>query len=394
MISVPIHPGIQASTEEMVGLRRQIHANPELGYEEFQTSDLVAERLARWGYAVHRGLGGTGVVGSLTLGDGGKRLGLRADMDALPMTETTGLSWASRQPGRMHACGHDGHTATLLAAAQLLAVTKGFNGTLNLIFQPAEEGLMGAKKMVEDGLFERFPCDAVYAFHNEPGFPAGQFGFLPGVIYSSSDTAVVTIEGKGGHGAMPHTTVDPIMVAAHLILALQTLVSREVDPNDMAVVTVGAMNAGKAPNVIPTTAELKLSVRARRPEVRAFLRDRIIAMAQGQAAVHGASATVDYQWKMPPCVNDEAATAFARQVAIESMGEKALIPDMAPLQASDDFAFMLNAVPGSYFIVGNGDGKPGSGPGCMVHNTGYDFNDEILPGTASYWVTLAQAYLR
>ncbi|SEB13778.1 M20 aminoacylase family protein [Variovorax sp. YR216] len=394
MISVPIHPGIRASTEEMVGLRRQIHANPELGYEEFQTSELVAERLARWGYTVHRGIGGTGVVGTLKVGDGARRLGLRADMDALPMTETTGLAWASRKPGAMHACGHDGHTATLLAAAQLLAVTKGFNGTLNLIFQPAEEGLMGAKRMVEEGLFERFPCDAVYAYHNEPGFPAGQFGFLPGVIYSSSDTAVITIEGKGGHGAMPHTTVDPIMVAAHLILALQTLVSREVDPNDMAVVTVGAMSAGKAPNVIPTSAELKLSIRARKPEVRAFLRDRIIAMAQGQAAVHGASATVDYQWKMPPCVNDEAATAFAQQVARASMGEKALIPDMAPLQASDDFAFMLNAVPGSYFIVGNGDGKPGSGPGCMVHNTGYDFNDEILPSTASYWVALAQAYLR
>ncbi|MBS0341015.1 MAG: amidohydrolase [Proteobacteria bacterium] len=394
MISVPIHPGIRASTEEMVGLRRQIHANPELGYEEFQTSDLVAERLARWGYEVHRGIGGTGLVGTLKVGDGHKRLGLRADMDALPMTETTGLPWASRKTGAMHACGHDGHTATLLAAAQLLSVTKGFNGTLNLIFQPAEEGLMGAKRMVEEGLFERFPCDAVYAYHNEPGFAAGQFGFLPGVIYSSSDTAVITIEGKGGHGAMPHTTVDPIMVAAHLILALQTLVSREVDPNDMAVVTVGAMSAGKAPNVIPTSAELKLSIRARKPEVRAFLRDRIIAMAQGQAAVHGATATVDYQWKMPPCVNDEAATEFALQVAREAMGEKALIPGMAPLQASDDFAFMLNAVPGSYFIVGNGDGKPGSGPGCMVHNTGYDFNDEILPSTASYWVALVQAYLR
>ena len=184
MISVPILPGIAASTEEMVGLRRQIHANPELGYEEFDTSDLVAERLARWGYEVHRGLGGTGVVGTLEVGSGGKRLGLRADMDALPMTETTGLPYASRHPGRMHACGHDGHTATLLAAAQLLAVTRGFNGTLNLIFQPAEEGLAGAKRMVEDGLFERFPCDAVYAYHNEPGFAAGQFGFLPGVIYS------------------------------------------------------------------------------------------------------------------------------------------------------------------------------------------------------------------
>ncbi|WP_295539650.1 M20 aminoacylase family protein [uncultured Pseudacidovorax sp.] len=394
MIDVPIHPGIAAHLDDMVGLRRQIHAHPELGYEEEQTSALVAERLARWGYTVHRGLGGTGVVGTLTVGAGGKRLGLRADMDALPMTETTGLPWASRQPGRMHACGHDGHTATLLAAAQVLAASRAFSGTLNLIFQPAEEGLMGAKRMVEEGLFERFPCDAVYAYHNEPGFPAGRFGFLPGPIYSSSDTAVITIEGKGGHGAMPHTTVDPVVVAAHLILALQTLVSREVDPNDMAVVTVGSVHAGQAPNVIPNTAELKLTIRARRPEVRALLRDRITAMAQAQAAVHGATAKVDYQWKMPPCVNDAGATAFAHEVALRTMGERALIPDMAPLQASDDFAFMLNEVPGCYFIVGNGDGTPGNGPGCMVHNTGYDFNDEILPSTASFWVSLAQAYLR
>ncbi len=394
MIDVPIHPGIAAHLDDMVGLRRQIHAHPELGYEEEQTSALVAERLARWGYTVHRGLGGTGVVGTLTVGAGGKRLGLRADMDALPMTETTGLPWASRQPGRMHACGHDGHTATLLAAAQVLAASRAFSGTLNLIFQPAEEGLMGAKRMVEEGLFARFPCDAVYAYHNEPGFPAGRFGFLPGPIYSSSDTAVITIEGKGGHGAMPHTTVDPVVVAAHLILALQTLVSREVDPNDMAVVTVGSVHAGQAPNVIPNTAELKLTIRARRPEVRALLRDRITAMAQAQAAVHGATAKVDYQWKMPPCVNDAGATAFAQEVALRTMGERALIPNMAPLQASDDFAFMLNEVPGSYFIVGNGDGTPGNGPGCMVHNTGYDFNDEILPGTASFWVSLAQAYLR
>jgi hippurate hydrolase len=192
---------------------------------------------------------------------------------------------------------------------------------------------------------------------------------------------------------MPHTTIDPILVAAHVILALQTLVSREVDPNDMAVVTVGAMVAGDAPNVIPSSAELKLSIRARRPEVRAFLRDRITAMAPAQAAVHGASATVRYQWKSPPCINDPRVTAFARSVALDSMGEQALIQDMAPLQASDDFAFMLERIPGCYFIVGNGDGKPGSGPGCMVHNTGYDFNDEILPSTASFWVTLVQAYL-
>ena len=392
-IPAPVLQGITEKAGEMVALRRQIHANPELGYEEFATSDLVAERLTRWGYQVHRGLGGTGVVGTLTCGTGTRRMGIRADMDALPMTETTGLAWASRNPGRMHACGHDGHTATLLAAAQLLAVTRGFNGTLNLIFQPAEEGLQGGRKMVDEGLFDKFPCDAIFAFHNEPGFPAGRFGFLPGVIYSSSDTVVITLRGKGGHGAMPHTTVDPIVVAAHLILALQTLVSREIDPNDMAVVTVGSLHAGQAPNVIPGTAELKLSVRARRPEVRAFLRDRITAMAIAQASVHGAVAEVDYQWKSPPCINNADVTEYALKVAREEMGEAALIPDMAPLQASDDFAFMLNAVPGCYFIVGNGDGKPGTGPGCMVHNTGYDFNDAILPTTASFWVTLVRRYL-
>ena len=296
-IPAPVLPGIAEHLADMVTLRRQIHANPELGYQEFLTSDLVAQRLTNWGYQVDRGLGGTGVVGTLRVGSGAKRIGLRADMDALPMTETTGLPWASQHPGRMHACGHDGHTATLLAAAQLLAVTRGFSGTLNLIFQPAEEGLQGGQKMVQQGLFERFPCDAIFAFHNEPGFPAGRFGFLPGVIYSSSDTVIITLHGKGGHGAMPHTTVDPIVVAAHLILALQTLVSREVDPNDMAVVTVGAIHAGSAANVIPGTAELKLTVRARRPEVRAFLRERITAMAQNQAAVHGATAQVDYQWR-------------------------------------------------------------------------------------------------
>ena len=216
MISAPVLPDIARILPEAVALRHQIHAQPELGYEEFATSDLVAERLQRWGYAVHRGLAGTGVVGSLRAGTGSRSLGLRADMDALPMTETTGLPYASRFPGRMHACGHDGHTATLLAVAQVLAATRAFDGTLHLIFQPAEEGLQGGRKMVDEGLFTRFPCDAIYAWHNEPGFPAGRFGFLPGVIYSSSDTVVITLQGKGGHGAMPHTTVDPIVMAAHL----------------------------------------------------------------------------------------------------------------------------------------------------------------------------------
>jgi hippurate hydrolase len=392
MIPAPILPGISQIQDEMIALRREIHADPELGYEEFATSERVASRLQAWGYEVHRGLGGTGVVGTLRVGTGPRRLGLRADMDALPMTETSGLPWASRHPGRMHACGHDGHTATLLAAARLLALTRDFDGTLHLIFQPAEEGLQGGKRMVDEGLFERFACDRIYAFHNEPGFPEGRLGIVAGPVYSSSDSAVITIHGKGGHGAMPHTTVDPIVVGAHLVLALQTLVSREVDPNDMAVVTVGALHAGTVANVIPNTAELKLTIRARRPEVRALLRDRITAMAQAQAQVHGARAEVDYQWKNPPCVNDPEAAAFAREVALRTMGEAGLIAGMLPLQASDDFSFMLDAVPGCYIVVGNGDGR--EGPGCMVHNTQYDFNDRILPTTASYWVELVRAYLR
>ena len=392
-IHPPVLPEVAAIADDMLALRHDLHAHPELAYQEHRTGDIVAAKLAEWGYTVHRGLGDTGVVGQLRCGDhqNGKRLGLRADMDALPIREATGLPYASRHEGKMHACGHDGHTATLLAAAKVIAERKDqLNGTINLIFQPAEEGHGGAQKMVDQGLFELFPCDALYAFHNEPGYPAGQFGFRSGVMYSSSDTAVITIRGKGGHGAMPHVAVDPIVVASHLVLALQTIRSREVDPNDMAVVTIGAIHAGDAPNVIPETCELRVTIRARCPEVRLQLRERITAMAHAQAAVHRATAEVDYKWRYPPVMNDKAATDFAVGVAREFLGEEWLIPDLQPLQASDDFAIMLNAVPGNYFIVGNGMGEGG----CMVHNAGYDFNDNLLPVTASYWVKLAEAYLR
>ena len=392
-IHPPVMPEIAAIAADMLALRHDLHAHPELAYQEHRTGDIVAARLTEWGYEVHRGLGDTGVVGTLRCGNhlNGKRLGLRADMDALPIRETTGLPYASRHDGKMHACGHDGHTATLLAAAKVMAERKEqFNGTLHLIFQPAEEGHGGAQKMVDQGLFELFPCDALYAFHNEPGYPAGQFGFRSGVMYSSSDTAIITIHGKGGHGAMPHVAVDPIVVASHLVLALQTIRSREIDPNDMAVVTVGAIHAGDAPNVIPETCELRVTIRARCPQVRQQLRERITAMAHAQAAVHRATAQVDYKWRYPPVINDVAATDFAVNVARDFLGEQWLIPNLQPLQASDDFAIMLNAVPGNYFIVGNGVGEGG----CMVHNAGYDFNDNLLPVTASYWVQLAQAYLR
>ena len=385
--ALPVLPEVAAEAEAMVALRRRLHTLPELGYQEVLTSALVAERLAAWGFEVHGGIADTGVVGTLRSGDGSRRLGLRADMDALPMTEATGLPWASQVPGRMHSCGHDGHTATLLAAARVLGLTRAFNGTLNLIFQPAEEGLGGAGRMVQEGLFQRFPCDALYAFHNLPGYPAGKLGVREGVLYNASDTVIVTVHGRGGHGAMPHRAVDPVLAASHIVIALQTLVSREVDPNEFAVVSVGAFHAGEAPNVIPASAELRLTVRARSPEVRSFLRQRITALVQAQAAVHGATADVDYRWRYPPVINDRGAAAFAREVALAWAGPGALIDDLPPQHASDDFALLLEQVPGCYLVVGNGSDS------CIAHDPGYDFNDAILPGMASYWVELARRFL-
>ncbi|WP_217497449.1 M20 aminoacylase family protein [Trinickia violacea] len=384
-----IPAGIADLEDEMIALRRQIHAHPELAYEEVATGDLVAERLQEWGYTVHRGLGKTGVVGQLKVGNGTRRLGLRADMDALPIHEQTGLPYASKLPGKMHACGHDGHTAMLLAAAKHLARDKSFDGTLNLIFQPAEEGLAGAQKMLEDGLFERFPCDAVFAMHNMPGHPTGKFGFLPGSFMASSDTVIAKVTGRGGHGAVPHKAVDPIVVCAQIVLALQTIVSRNVAPLDMAIITVGAIHAGEASNVIPDSAEMRLSVRALRPEVRDLLEQRITEVIHAQAAVYGARAEIDYQRRYPVLVNDARMTAFARQVALDWVGEAGLIRDMEPLTGSEDFAFLLERCAGSYLIIGNGDGEGG----CMVHNPGYDFNDDCLATGAAYWVKLAETFL-
>jgi len=389
----PVAPGIRAIESEMVALRHHLHAHPELAFEELATSDLVAQRLSEWGYEVHRGLGGTGVVGTLRKGTGTRRLGLRADMDALPITENTGLPYASRHAGKMHACGHDGHTATLLAAARHLATQGVFEGTLNLIFQPAEEGLGGGRRMIEDGLFQLFPCDAIFALHNMPGFPVGQFGFKAGSFMASSDTVLITVRGQGGHGSAPHQSRDPVVAAATLILALQTVVARNVDPRDMAVVSVGAIHAGDAPNVIPESVALKLSVRAYRPEVRAQLRDRITELAQAQAAALGCVAEVDYHWRYPALVNDPASTELARQVALDWLGPQGVMENVQPLTGSEDFSFMLEQCPGSYFIVGNGVGEHHGSGGCMVHNPGYDFNDAILPLAATYWVRLAERFL-
>ncbi|WP_233885285.1 M20 aminoacylase family protein [Paraburkholderia flagellata] len=390
MNTMAIPAAIAAIEDEMIALRHEIHAHPELGFEEFVTSDLVAQRLTEWGYEVHRGLGGTGVVGTLKVGDGKARLGLRADMDALPIHENTGLDYASRIPGKMHACGHDGHTAMLLAAAKHLAQSRNFSGTLHLIFQPAEEGMGGAKRMLDEGLFERFPCDAVFAMHNMPGFPTGKLGFRAGPFMASSDTVIIDIDGRGGHGAVPHKAIDPVVVCANVVLALQTIVSRNVPPLDMAIVTVGAIHSGDAPNVIPQTAQMRLSVRALRPEVRDLLQERITALVHAQASAYGATARIDYQRRYPVLVNDVAMTEFAQDVARDWLGVDGLIHDMAPLTGSEDFSFLLERCAGSYLIIGNGDGEGG----CMVHNPGYDFNDDCLATGAAYWVQLAERFLR
>lgn len=381
-------------TKEMVEVRHQIHAYPELVFEEHATSDMVAARLKEWGYEVHRGLAGTGVVGTLKRGTGKMRLGIRADMDALPIQETTGLPYASQLPGKMHACGHDGHTAILLAAARSIAQDPQFDGTLNLIFQPAEEGLGGGRVMVEQGLFKLFPCDAIFALHNMPGMPEGQFGFRAGAFMPSSDTVNITVRGKGGHGSAPHLSADPVVAAAHIVVALQTVVSRNVDPREMAVISVGAIHGGEAANVIPQNVTMRLTVRAFNPEIRAMLKQRITDLVQSQAQTMGVQADVDYDWRYPSLINDEASTAFAKQVALDWLGDKGVMPNLAPLTGSEDFSFMLQECPGCYLIVGNGQGEHHHTGGCMVHNPGYDFNDAILPIAASYWVKLVNAYLK
>jgi hippurate hydrolase len=378
---------------EFIILRRDIHQHPETGFQEFRTSDLVANCLATWGYQVTRGLGGTGLVGQLKKGVGKKRLGLRADMDALPIQESTGLPHASCHAGVMHACGHDGHTAMLLAAAKYLAHKATFSGTLNLIFQPAEEGLGGAKKMMEDGLFDRFPCDAIFAMHNMPGYPTGKLLFRDGATMASSENITITLEGVGGHGAMPHKTVDSVVAGAAIIMGLQTIVSRNVPPLHMAVITVGAFNAGNANNVIPQSATLQLSVRSLDREVHLLLNRRIRELVEAQAQAYGIKARVDFLGGYPVLVNTTAETSLAREVAYSLVGADQVIPQMEAVTGSEDFAFMLEKVPGSYLMIGNGDAATGGHGACSVHNPNYDFNDANLPTGSAYWVALTERYL-
>jgi hippurate hydrolase len=381
---------LRVHASRFIGLRRDLHQHPELGLEETRTSDVLAEQLAEYGYEVTRGIAQTGIVATLRRGNGRKRLGLRADLDALPIHETTGHPWQSRHEGVMHACGHDGHTAMLMAAAHYLATQGNFSGTLHLIFQPAEEHPGGAKIMVDEGLFERFPCDAIFAMHNMPGVAQGHFVFRTGPAMASSDDVTIVLTGHGGHGAMPHRAADPVVAAASIVMALQTIVSRNVDPQQTAVVTVGALVAGSANNVIPDTARLELSVRALDRGVRDLLESRIRSLVNAQAESFGVRAEVTYKRDYPVLVNSVSETEFARQVGIELAGVDNVTPQGAALTGSEDFAVMLEHCPGSYLLIGNGTGEGG----CMVHNPGYDFNDANIVVGGAYWALLAERYLK
>jgi hippurate hydrolase len=377
--------------QEFVALRRDIHRHPELAFDEHRTSALVVQKLQAWGYAVTTGLGGTGVVGQLRRGNSDRTIGLRADMDALPIVEDSGTDWTSDHHGVMHACGHDGHTAMLLAAAQHLATQGRFDGTLNLIFQPAEEGGGGALKMMEDGLFERFPCDAIFAMHNMPGFEQGRLVFRSGPTMASSDYATVTLHGVGGHGAMPHKATDVVVAAASIVMALQTVVSRHVDPMQPAVVTVGAVHAGQANNVIPASARLELSVRALDPQVRRSVEQRIRDLVRLQAESFGVRAELDWRPGYAVLVNDARQTERALAVAQAHFPPEQVVAQGPMLTGSEDFAFMLERVPGSYLFIGNGAGEePGA---CMVHNPAYDFNDHNIATGAAYWIALVNELL-
>jgi len=378
-------------------IRRDIHAHPELRFEERRTSDLVAQRLAEWGVAVTRGLGGTGVVGTLKRGTSGKSVGLRADMDALPIQEANDFPHRSTHAGKMHACGHDGHTAMLLGAARHLAAGASFDGTVHLIFQPAEEGGAGAQKMIDDGLFERFPCDAVFAMHNWPGLKVGEFGFAAGPMMASGNLFEIRVTGRGGHAALPHLGVDPVLTAVHIVQALQSIITRNKKPIDAAVLSVTIIKAGDATNVVPDGAFISGTVRTFDEPVTDLIESRMRQIAELTAQAHGATATVNFERYYPPTINDAEQAAFAAAVAEDVVGAAGVIRDVEPTMGSEDFSFMLRVRPGAYFWIGNGEGTHramghGAGP-CMLHNASYDFNDELLPIGATYWVRLAEKFL-
>jgi amidohydrolase len=382
---------IAADLDFLTALRHDLHAHPELGFEEVRTSEIVSRLLGEASIAVHRGLGGTGVVGTLKVGDGGRRIGLRADMDALAMPETAQRAYASTTPGKMHACGHDGHTAMLIGAARHLAASRNFSGTVHFIFQPAEEGRGGARRMVEDGLFDLFPCDAVFGLHNMPGLAVDEIAVVEGPQLASSDSWRLTFRGVGGHGAKPHLAHDPIGPAASFLAALQTIVGRVVDPLEPAVVSACYLKAGdsKALNVIPDCVEIGGTARAYSPRVRDQLEAEIGRLAQGAAAMAGVEAEYAFERRIPPVVNDADTTARAQRAARGVFADRVLTR-FPPSTAGDDFAFLAAGAPGCYAWIGNGPARDGA----LHHNSGYDFNDGALAPGAAYWSALVEHELR
>ena len=378
---------IEMMQAELASWRKDIHAHPELGFEEHRTADFVAAKLESFGVQVHRGIGKTGVVGVLREGNETRAIGLRADMDALPIVEQNTFAHCSTHHGTMHACGHDGHTVMLLAAAKYLADTRHFQGQVNFIFQPAEEGLGGARAMIEDGLFEQFPCDRLYAMHNGPGLPVGKFAAVPGVRTAAGAFFDIDIQGKGGHGAFPHLAIDPIPIAAQLVSALQTVVSRSTSPNDSVVFSITKIHAGDAYNVIPDSARLSGTVRTFSMDKMRQIETQVQDLAQSTAAAFGASATLEFKVPFHPVVNDEATTAFAGDICASIAGEGNVFRVGAPGTGSEDFSFMAEQVPACYLIIGNGEDS------SALHNPGYDFNDAALVYGGSFFARVTEQEL-
>lgn len=382
---------------ELEQIRRDIHAHPELCYEEQRTADVVAAKLTEWGIPILRGMGGTGVVGIIKNGNSTRAIGLRADMDALPMQEINTFAHASRHDGKMHACGHDGHTAMLLGAAHYLSKQRNFDGTVYLIFQPAEEGGGGARRMMEDGLFTQCPMDAVYGMHNWPGIAVGSFGVTPGPMMASSNEFEVTITGKGSHAAQPHKGIDPVMVAVQIAQSWQTIISRNTNPNDAAVLSITQIHAGSATNVIPDDATLIGTVRTFNGAVLDLIEHRMHDIARHTANAFDAGVQFEFKRNYPPLINHPQQTAAAVAVLEALVGAQQVNAQIEPTMGAEDFAFMLQEKPGCYVFIGNGEGDHrsrghGLGP-CNLHNPSYDFNDALLPIGATYWVRLTQALL-
>jgi amidohydrolase len=386
---MPIINRIAGMHDDLTRWRRDIHAHPELGFEEQRTSDLVAAKLAEFGCEVYRGIGKTGVVGRLQVGSSPRSVGLRADMDALPIQEANDFDHRSRNDGRMHACGHDGHTTMLLGAARYLAETRNFDGTVNFIFQPAEEGLGGAAAMVEEGIFDRFPCDAIFGMHNTPGLAVGKFTIRTGPMMAGGGFFDITVLGRGAHGARPEAGVDPVIAASHIAAALQTIVSRNVRPVDTAVLSVTRFHAGDAYNVIPERAVIGGTVRAFENGTFALIEQNMKRIAEGVAGGFGATAEVDFRSLFPPLINDAQEAAFIAETAAEVVGADNIERNGQLVMASEDFSYMLNRRPGAYIRIGNGD-APGT---CQVHNPGYDFNDAALPVGASLFARVVERKL-